>query len=342
MKNVYFLKILRNIFIIFLFMYIFSNNNYLYATNEIIDKQANMLNIDEFLNVSKESTSNIFGDLSYTDIFNNLITGNTNINNIFPGVFDFFRNECKIIFKSIITIFIVVIINSIFKAICENLGNESVGKIAYFVQYIVIVILIMETYSEMIIYIKDAISKLVDYTYVLIPILMTLLLSTGNITSVSTIEPVILFAITFIGKLITNLLIPILLVSNVFSIVSNLSSEINIDKLSKFLKSATVWILGFALTIFSAILSIQSFISKGVDEVTVKATKNIVSTAVPVVGKVLSDTTETLLSCASLIKNSVGVIGIIVICGICMMPLIRIFLYMIRILYCWWIMRNYC
>ena len=216
------------------------------------------------------------------------------------------------------------------------------GKIAYFVQYIVIVILIMQTFSDVIIYIKDSVLKLVDYTYILIPILMTLLISTGNITSVSTIEPVILFTITIIGKLITNFLIPILLVSNVFSIISNLSPQINIEKLSKFLKSSTVWILGFSLTIFSAILSIQSFVTKGADEVTVKATKSIVSTAVPVVGKVLSDTTETLLSCAALIKNSVGVIGIIVICGVCIIPLIKIFLYMIRILYCWWIMRNYC
>ena len=73
------------------------------------------------------------------------------------------------------------------------------GKIAYFVQYIVIVILIMQTFSDVIIYIKDSVLKLVDYTYILIPILMTLLISTGNITSVSTIEPVILFTITIIG-----------------------------------------------------------------------------------------------------------------------------------------------
>ena len=104
------------------------------------------------------------------------------------------------------------------------------GKIAYFVQYIVIVILIMQTFSDVIIYIKDSVLKLVDYTYILIPILMTLLISTGNITSVSTIEPVILFTITIIGKLITNFLIPILLVSNVFSIISNLSPQINIEK----------------------------------------------------------------------------------------------------------------
>ena len=338
MNNVIYFRSLKKIIIFFIYINLFlffTNNINLYATSEVIEKQADMLNIESFLSASEENTSEIFKDLNYTDIFNNLVTGNTSINNIFFFFFRFFSNECKIIFKTIITIFIVVIIHSIFKAICENLGNESVGKIAYFVQYIVIVILIMNTYSEMVIYIKDTISKLVDYTYVLIPILMTLLISTGNVTTVSTIEPIILFTVTFIGKLITNFLIPILLLSNVFSIISNISKEINIEKLSKFLKSSTIWILGFSLTIFSAILSVKSFITKNVDEVTIKATKNIVSTAVPVVGKVLSDTTETLLSCASLIKNSVGIIGIIVIIGICLMPLIKIFIYMIRLLYSW-------
>lgn len=330
MKDKILLFYLKNILLIFLFINVLIvNSKIVLASNTVINKQAEMLNISSFLDVAEENTSEVFGDISYTEVFNNLIQGKTDISYIFPSIISLFKDEIKNVLKIIFTIFVVIIIHSVFKSISENLGNESVGKIAYFVQYIVIVILVMETYSDVVIYVKNTIERLVDYTYILIPILMTLMISTGNITAVSTIEPIILFAITFIGKIIVNFLIPILLIGTVLSIISNISPQISIDKISKYFKSSIVWVLGFILTIFTGILSLQSVLTKGVDEITVKATKNIVSTAVPVVGKVLSDTTETVLGCAVILKNSIGIIGIIVIIGICIVPLLKILLFMI-------------
>lgn len=330
MKDKILLFYLKNILLIFLFINVLIvNSKIVLASNTVINKQAEMLNISSFLDLAEENTSEVFGDISYTEVFNNLIQGKTDISYIFPSIISLFKDEIKNVLKIIFTIFVVIIIHSVFKSISENLGNESVGKIAYFVQYIVIVILVMETYSDVVIYVKNTIERLVDYTYILIPILMTLMISTGNITAVSTIEPIILFAITFIGKIIVNFLIPILLIGTVLSIISNISPQISIDKISKYFKSSIVWVLGFILTIFTGILSLQSVLTKGVDEITVKATKNIVSTAVPVVGKVLSDTTETVLGCAVILKNSIGIIGIIVIIGICIVPLLKILLFMI-------------
>lgn len=331
MKSKVLLFHMKNILIIFLFINIIVfNEKTVFASDTVINKQAEMLNISSFLDIAEKNTSEVFGDVSYTEIFNNLIQGKADVSSyLFPGIINLFKDEVRSVLKVIATIFTVVIIHSIFKSISENLGNESVGKIAYFVQYIVIVILVMETYSDIVIYIKETIEKLVDYTYIFIPLLMTLMISTGNITAVSTIEPILLFAITFIGKIIVNFLIPILLIGTVLSIISNISPQISIDKISKYFKSSIVWILGFILTIFTGILSLQSVLTKGVDEVTVKATKNIVSTAVPVVGKVLSDTTETVLGCAVILKNSIGIIGIIVIIGICIIPIVKILLFMI-------------
>lgn len=322
-----FIKILFLIFINFIFLCLANDS---YATQEeIISKQADMLNIQSFLDTAEENTKETLGEINYNEIFSNLSQGKIEIEEIFPGLKNILKSELQYILKIVITIFIIVIIHGIFKAISENLGNESIGKIAYFIQYIVITIFILETYSDSVIYVKDTIEKLTDYTYVLIPILMTLLMSTGNITAVGTIEPILLVLITFIGNFITTVLIPILLIGTVLSIVSNLSPNISVEKISKFFKSSTIWILGFILTIFTGVLSLQSVLTKGVDEVTVKATKNIVSSVVPVVGKVLSDTTETVLGCAVILKNSVGIIGIIVIIGITIIPIIKIIFMML-------------
>lgn len=126
MNNVNFFRILKKLIIIFILINMAFFTKDIYGTNDVINKQAQMLNIDNFLAESSKTTEEVYGNLDYFDIFNNLITGNTDIKNTFPSIISFFKSESKIIFKSIITIFIVVIINSIFKAVCENLGNESV------------------------------------------------------------------------------------------------------------------------------------------------------------------------------------------------------------------------
>lgn len=318
------------IFLIFIIFLLSSFKINIYATAEdIILKQADILDIQSFLDVAKENTKETLGEINYSEIFTNLSQGKIEIIEVFPSIKNILKNELQNVLKTITTIFVIVLIHGIFKTISENLGNDSIGKIAYFVQYIVIIIYILETYSDLVIYVKDTIERLIDYTNILIPILMTLIMSTGNITTVSIIEPILLVVITFIGNFIINILIPILLIGTVLSIASNLSPNISAEKISIFLKSSTIWILGFILTVFTGILSLQSVLTKNVDEVTIKATKNIVSSAVPVVGKVLSDTTETVLGCAVILKNSVGIIGIIVIIGITIIPLIKILSIMI-------------
>ena len=177
--------------------------------------------------------------------------------------------------------------------------------IAYFVEYLVIIIFMMQTFNRSILYIKDVIDNLVDYTYVFLPLLMTLLISTGHYSQISSIEPVILLLGNFIGRFINLFLIPLLMISTVFSIVSNISSDIKIERMSKYFKSFITWSLVFVLTIFSGVISLKSIVAKGVDDLAIKTTKNIVSTTVPVVGKVLSDTTETVLRmCRSFKKCS--------------------------------------
>ena len=149
-----------------------------------------------------------------------------------------------------ITVLIVIIIHSIFKAIIENLGNNSSTKIVYFIQYLIIVTLIIDSFVSVIDLTRNTISEIISFMNLLIPLLSTLMLTTGCITTTGIVQPIILFMISFIGNFIANFIIPMLLISITFGIISNISDKVQIDRLSKLLKSSIVWILGIILTIF--------------------------------------------------------------------------------------------
>ena len=62
----------------------------------------------------------------------------------------------------------------------------------------------------------------------------------------------------------------------------------------------------------------------GADAATVKAAKFTISNLVPVVGGVISDTAETLLAGASVLRNAAGVFGMLAVLGICVVPFLNL------------------
>jgi len=220
------------------------------------------------------------------------------------------------------------VIHSILKSISEGLENKSISQVAYYVQYILIVTLIMSNFADIINMVKDSINNLVGFCNTLIPILITLIMTTGSVISANLLQPILLFIITFIGNLITNVILPIVLVSTALGIVSKIATHVQLDRLTKFFNSSVVWILGVVLTLFVSLLSIEGSLSSSVDGITAKTTKAAVSSFIPVVGKILGDAVDTVIGCASILKNAVGIVGIVVIIGICITPIIKLALLM--------------
>lgn len=209
-------------------------------------------------------------------------------------------------------------------SISDSLENKSVSQVTYFVELILIITLIVSTFSNCISLVKNTIQNLVGFSNSLIPILMTLMLTTGAITSAGMIQPILLLLINFIGNAISNFILPVVLISTSLNIISQISDEIKISKIPKFLNSATIWVLGIIMTLFVTVLSLEGSLTQMVDGVTAKTTKAAVSTVIPVVGKILGDATDAVIGCAGILKNAVGFVGVIVILGICLSPIIKL------------------
>ena len=68
----------------------------------------------------------------------------------------------------------------------------------------------------------------------------------------------------------------------------------------------------------------EGTLSSSVDGITAKTAKAIVSSAVPVVGKILGDVVDSVLGCGVILKNAVGFVGVIIIIGICILPILKL------------------
>lgn len=323
-------KQMKIILIIIMMIISISNANISYcsSTSNIdeseIESQEKIFGISSFIQNSKQYTGDFFESIDIGEILNSAIKGEINNSNIYKKILSQLGNEVQTGIKSLACILAIIIIHSILKAISESLENDNISKLIYYVQYIAIIAVIMSNFSDIITLVKDTTTNLIGFMNTLIPVLISLMLYTGSITTTSILEPIILFMINFIGNLIQDILIPIILIITSISIISKISDKVQIDKISKFLKSSTIWFLGIVLTIFVGIVSLEGTLASSVDGITAKTAKAIVSSAVPVVGKILGDVVDSVLGCGLILKNAVGFVGVIVIIGICIMPILKL------------------
>jgi stage III sporulation protein AE len=289
-----------------------------------LESQEKTFGISSFIQNSKQYTGEFFEDIDISDILNSAIKGEIDNSNIYKKILSKLGNEVQNGVKSLACILAIIIIHSILKSISESLENDNISKLIYYVQYIAIITVIMSNFSDIITLVKDTTTNLIGFMNTLIPVLISLMLYTGSITTTSILEPIILFMINFIGNLIQDILMPIILIITSISIISKISDRVQIDKISKFLKSSTIWFLGIVLTIFVGVVSLEGTLASSVDGITAKTAKAIVSSAVPIVGKILGDVVDSVLGCGLILKNAVGFVGVIVIIGICIMPILKL------------------
>ena len=326
MKNINdkFTKILFILLLSFLLIMLMPCKLFAETEDEILDSTEEKFNINGFIKETQEYAGDFFEDIDLSDMLNQAIQGKVDNQSILKKIIKLLGKEVNSSLKTLISILVIIVIHGILKSITDNLDNKNISQIIYFVQYILIVTLIMSNFTEIIKLVKETADDLVGFINVLLPLLLTLIVYTGGIATSSIIEPVILFAINLIGNAIKDILIPIMLIIVVFSIISKISERVQIDKLSKFLNSSVIWFLGVLLTIFVGVVSLEGTLSSSIDGITAKTAKAAVSSVIPVVGKVLGDVVDSVLGCGIILKNAVGFIGVLIIIGICIMPIIKI------------------
>ncbi|MTI70184.1 MAG: stage III sporulation protein AE [Firmicutes bacterium] len=294
----------------------------------VIKDQIDNLQIDELERIIKDinSENKHLPKMRLKDTLSSLVKGKRVfdgkeiITGILKTIFDEVINNLNLLKK--------LLILSIISAILINLQNafeeDTVGKMAHFVAYIILVSIVIKSFLMGMEIGKDAIKDMVLFMQALLPILITLLVAMGGITSAALFQPIILGAISAISTIMKDIIIPLIFFSILIGIISKISDRVQINKVASLLREIAVVIIGISLTVFMGIISIQGVTASKVDGVTIRTAKFAVDNFIPIVGKFLSDAMDTVVGCSMLLKNGIGVIGVVTLFLISIMPAIKL------------------
>ena len=188
----------KKILIIFLIIMIFFGT--VQATDAIIESQLDALNLSSFIEEGEKYTKDIFEDVDIGELLESAITGKVNTKTIYSNILSLLGEEIVSSITIIGGILAIIVVHAILKNIGENIGNNNISQVAYYVEYILIVTLVMTSFTNVIDMVKNTILNLVGYINILIPLLLALVMTTGTAVTASVIQPVILGIIVFIKR----------------------------------------------------------------------------------------------------------------------------------------------
>ena len=151
--------------------------------------------------------------------------------------------------------------------------------------------------------------------------------ATGQFGSAAIYQTSSLFLTNSILQILDHILLPFLSMSFAIAIANAVYAEHTLDGLLQFNKTIVTWSLGFLMSVFIGVISIQSIVSSAADGLTTKTTKYVVSNFVPIVGGAVSDAYVTVLGSLQVLKSTTGAIGIVVLLLIFLPILLRVVLY---------------
>lgn len=243
------------------------------------------------------------------------------------------ENICSFVFDAIFyelsvarPIFIKMLLFSILFSVVHRLlvtKNKYISDIGFLMIYAVLMVLLMQSFFLVKEIALDGINGLITFLNALIPTYAVTLVFTGSGVTGAFLYEIAFFLVYLIELLMKSFLIPLIHVFVLIWFLNNLFDEDKLSKLAEFLEKAVGFILKGTFGGVIGLGIVQSLLTPVKDRLAGNVVLSGMS-AIPGIGGMLGSAGEIIFSCGLLIKNSVGVIGLIILFFIAMIPVLKI------------------
>jgi len=221
-----------------------------------------------------------------------------------------------------------LIMLSIFSMFLQSMQNafekSAISKVAYSIVYMVLVIIALNSFHIAISYTNEAIGSMISFVLALVPLLLALIAASGGLISAAFFHPVVLFLMNMSGLFMQYIILPLLFLATLLSIVSTMSEQYKVSQLAALLRNWSIGLMGLFLTVFLGVVSVQGASAAVSDGITIRTAKFVTGNFIPVIGRMFTDATDTIVSASVLLKNTVGIAGVGILLIIVAFPAIKI------------------
>lgn len=276
---------------------------------------------------------NSFSGFTYeggiTQLFKDILSGE--YNGGFADTFNLIINMLGVSLKGflplLVTLIAIAVVFSIVSGLTSGFMSNSTTEIIHFVCYSAMIVILMTEVTFLITSSVKTIKNMSAFMEVIFPIMLTLVTALGGIATTATYSPMMTVLSVGVAKIISNIVLPCFIATMALSIVGFISKDIKLNKLTKFFKSAGEIIIGVVFGLFTTFVTTNGISGAITDNISIKSAKFAIASYVPILGGYLSEGLDLAVASVMLVKNAIGVGGVIFMLSIVLAPVVKILIF---------------
>lgn len=224
---------------------------------------------------------------------------------------------------TMIHVVLLVLLAALFSNFSNVFNNGQMGEISFYIVYMLLLASLVHSFGTLSIEISEGLTGFVTFMKALMPsYFLAVTAATGSATAMVFYE-IVLVLVYVVQVIFLKGVLPGIHIYVLLQLVNFLHSEDFLSKMAELVRAVVEWTMRTCIAVVIGMQIIQNMIGPAID--TLK--RDVIgktAAAIPGIGNAINGVTEVALGTAVLVRNGLGVIGIIVILCVGLPPVIRL------------------
>lgn len=280
---------------------------------------------------SMELLKEFTGNATFSGLIESVIKGENVVNEgILEKIVSLVIGDIRHCGKYIISVMGFSILSSCIKGSQIRL-SDSASEIAFLICYFVVAAFLVGILRSCVDIAVGCADEMEVFVRMSLPAYIGVISASG--IEVSASQGIFLAMINIVSGYVGGFMIDAFFYIGILTVISNMSSGLQMNKLIHISRQVLFWTLGFLLTVFAGMTALSGLNAAASSALGMRAVKYTIGHAIPVVGGFLADSAELILASAKIFRNAFGTVGIIILAIVCLVPVVKLFAvgFMLRI-----------
>lgn len=224
-----------------------------------------------------------------------------------------------------IWLLVLGVVSALMTHFMEVFNKQQIADLSFYFIYLLMSVILLKCFSQAAQTAVAAIENIILFIKLLLPTyLLAVGIATGS-TTVGASYQLMLLLIYGVESILLGVVVPLVHSYVMLSVVNGIWIEEKLTLLIELMEKCIGWVLKAALGVVTGISLFQAVVTPVIDSVKHSTLRKAIS-AIPGIGNAAEGIMELVLGSAVVIKNSIGIILLILLLVLCAAPLIQIFI----------------
>lgn len=301
-------------------------------SEEEYNKTLSSYDLSSFEKELDADTYKMLDELGVLDFSYESITG-LSFNDIVDLLKSLFQKKAELPIKSSVTVLVFILLSAFLQSLKAE-SDDSVNMIYSTATALIVATVVLVKLTSTVSLASMAISVASNFVYAFIPVFCSIVVASGGITTGFSTNTTLLILAQGLSFISSNVFMPIVNCYLALGVTSSLRYELNLDKLLSSVKKIITTCISFVSGVFVSVLSVKTAVAGRADMLGLRSIRFAINSVVPVIGSSISEGLLSIQAYSSLIKSSVGIVGVMAVVLVFLPSIIEVVLWRISLTLC--------